>query len=509
MDEPVLSLSGIVKRYANFLALDQVDFSIQPGEIRALMGKNGAGKSTLVKIISGATNLDTGTISCDGRPVSFPSPHDATAAGIATVHQELTVIPGLTVAENITLGHWPARGGFLQSARIRRHSQEALALLGETISVDQLAGELSIAKQQIVEIARALALKPKVLILDEPTSSLPAHEVEALLLLVRRLGEGGVAVIYVSHRMDEIARVADSVTVLRDGRLIETLPITEAPVARIANLMVGEGIKISGREHIQPPLDTIALKLESVSAGPRVQSISLAVRKGEILGIAGLLGSGRTELLRVLSGVDKCVQGKISVNGAAVNGRSVRGMIEMGVALVPEDRKDEGLVLGMPIVENLSMSALGRVSNSGFMSGKSELELARQSKSLLDIKAHDLFLPVEALSGGNQQKVVIGRCLNAEIDILLLDEPTRGVDVQAKQQIYDLIRSLAAKGKAIVFVSSEYEELLLLCHRIAIMAEGHLIEEFDPAQSEMDDLMTRLLAANDTLKAQTSEHRRI
>ena len=502
MTEPVLKLTGIVKAFSGMVALNKVDFELAPGEIRALMGKNGAGKSTLVRIISGAMRPEMGTMEASGRPVHFSTPREATEAGIATVHQELTIIPGLSIAENITLGHWPASRGILNGRKAIEVAREALALLGEDIDPAMPAGEISIAKQQIVEIARALALKPKVLILDEPTSSLPAHEVEALLSLVRRLGKSGVSVIYVSHRMDEIARVADSVTVLRDGRLIDTLDIASAPIARIAQLMVGEGVEISGREDLAPAGEAVVLDVAGLDAGPRVQSVSLQVRKGEILGIAGLLGSGRTELLRVLAGIDRHSSGSIALHDKPIGGRSVREMLGHGIALVPEDRKVEGLVLGMPIAQNLSMSALSRVSSAGVLSRGRESELARDSRTQLDIKAADLDLPVETLSGGNQQKVVIGRCLNAEVEVLLLDEPTRGVDVQAKQQIYALVKALAAEGKAIIFVSSEYEELLLLCHRVVVMAEGQIVEAFDPDTVRMDGLMTRLLAANDALKAQ-------
>ena len=444
-----------------------------------------------------------GALEFNGRPVTFATPAEATAAGIATVHQELTVIPGLTVAENITLGHWPSRRGVLDRRRALATAKSALSQLGESIDPDMRAGELSIAKQQIVEIARALALEPKILILDEPTSSLPAHEVEALLALVRRLGQTGVSVIYVSHRMDEIARVANSVTVLRDGRLIDTLPIAEAPTARIAQLMVGQGVEIRGREDLPAARDAVALTASALKAGPRVRSASLQVRQGEILGIAGLLGSGRTELLRVLAGADRATDGTIAVSGVQSRRPTVRKMLRNGIALVPEDRKGEGAVLGMSILANLSMSAMGRVSNGGIFDTGAERKLAQHSRALLDIKAADLALAVDTLSGGNQQKVVIGRCLNAEVDVLLLDEPTRGVDVLAKQQIYALMKRLAADGKAVIFVSSEYEELLLLSHRILIMAEGRLMGEIDPVTTKIDGLMTRLLSANDELRAES------
>lgn len=505
MKPQVLDLIGISKAFAGVQALENVAFNLRAGEVRALMGKNGAGKSTLVRIISGDMAPDSGTIRADGETVSFSAPVDATAAGIATVHQELTIIPGLSVAENITLGHWPQRRGILNNSAAESVAREALDQLGETIDPHMPAGELSIAKQQIVEIARALALKPKVLILDEPTSSLPAHEVEALLRLVRRLGETGVAVIYVSHRMDEIGRVADTVTVLRDGRLIDTLPTTEAPVRHIAQLMVGEVIEVSEHATTDAPRSEIALECRALNAGPRVRDISLNVRKGEILGIAGLLGAGRSEFLRVLSGIDRAKSGNLIVGAKEVRHPTIQTMLRNGVALVPEDRKSEGLVLGMSISQNLSMSALGRVASGGILRAARERRLAEYARDLLDIKVSDLTLSVQTLSGGNQQKVVFGRCLNAEVDVLLLDEPTRGVDVQAKQQIYDLIRDLARQGKAIIIVSSEYEELLLLCHRVAIMADGRFVEEFDPKSERMDGLMARLLAANEGTESKTIE----
>ena len=489
----VLDLSHIQKAYGNTRALQDVSMSVRPGEVRALMGKNGAGKSTLVRIISGVEQPDAGDVAVAGVSHVFRSPSEALNAGVATVHQELTIVPSLTVAENISLGRWPSKFGVVDRRKIHELARDALDMLSEHLDLDREAGSYGLAHRQIMEIARSLSFNPSVLLLDEPTSSLPKSEVDALLALVRKLAERGVAVIYVSHRMDEISQVADSVTVLRDGRLVDTLSINEATVGRIAQLMVGEDFKTTTRVMPPPDAGKIALSVRELRWIREQPPLNLDVKAGEIVGIAGLLGAGRTELLECVAGLRRRQTGTVAAFSDIV-ASSVSDSMAAGIALVPEDRKHDGLVLNLPISQNLTMSSLSKVASWGFLSSSREAKIAAGSRDTLSIKAPSLQDEANSLSGGNQQKVVIGRCLNADARILLLDEPTRGVDIEAKHQIYDLIETFAAEGKAVVFVSSEYEELLELCHRILIIADGEIVGTFDPESGGIDRLMAVLLS---------------
>jgi ABC-type sugar transport system ATPase subunit len=493
---PAVTVTGLTVQYPGVKALDAVDFSISPGEVRALMGRNGAGKSTLVKVLSGVETGYIGTVTVDGGPVAFRDPRDAMRSGIATVYQELAIIPSISIAENVTLGNWARKRGVqIDRREVNERARQALAQLGEEFDLNAPAGTLSIARQQLVEIAHALTHNPRVLILDEPTSSLPVTEVDRLLKLVRRLAATGVAVIFVSHRMDEISRVADSVTIVRDGQVIETLPIDQAPVERVAALMVGPDFQDAAKDTVPPPTADapVALRVTELSDGRTINGVSLAVQAGEIVGIAGLLGSGRTELLRAVGGLSKITRGSIEVAENKIHKHTPGNLIKRGVTLVPEDRKAEGVVLGLSVQENLWMSSKWLVSRLGIISPDAVSTTAQRSKRDLDIKVHDTRALVGTLSGGNQQKVVLGRCLNAGAKVLLLDEPTRGVDVHAKAQIYDLIRSFAAQGGAVVMVSSEYEELLLLCHSIAIMSAGRVTDRFRNENVELTDLYTRVM----------------
>ncbi|WP_127817953.1 sugar ABC transporter ATP-binding protein [Microbacterium sp. CPCC 204701] len=498
---PAVEVRGVTVEFPGVRALDNASISIASGEVRALMGRNGAGKSTMVRVLSGIQQPTDGEVAVAGVTMKLDTPTTAMNAGIATVHQELTIIPGLSIAENVTLGNWPTRaGGQIDRRKQREVANEALAMLGEKMDVAAPAGSLSLARQQLVEIARSVIHRPKVLILDEPTSSLPAHEVEKLLDLVRRLSTQGMSVIYVSHRMDEIARVAHSVTVVRDGRVIDTLPIAQAPVRKVAELMVGSDTDFGeSRPTDGPGPDApVALRVVDITDSNLLKGISFDVKAGEVLGIAGLLGSGRTELLRGIAGAGDRVTGKVEVFGKRARRRTTSEMIKSGVTLVPEDRKAEGLVLGLSVGENLWMSSHEKIAPTGVISRKAASEMAEASKRSMDIKVHDFKVEAGTLSGGNQQKVVLGRCVSAGARVLLLDEPTRGVDVHAKAQIYDLIRQLSHEGNAVVVVSSEYEELLLVCHRILVMTNGAITDEFDTSAIEMSDLMARVMRTEPT-----------
>lgn len=502
----LLSTEGLTKHYPGVVAVDDLSFSIEPGEVRALLGRNGAGKSTLIKMIAGLESPTAGTIRLNGKAVALNSPNDALDAGIATVHQELNHIHGLSVAENIMLGHWSARFGFVDYADVYTRARNALEFLGEDIELGRNMGDLSIAELQICEIAHAIAYDPRLLILDEPTSSLPQEEVERVLNVVGKLSERGVAIIYVSHRMDEIARVADSVTVIRDGLAVETCRFSDTSIGRLAAQMIGEQEAEQETVAVGAPGEEIALDIRGLAAGPKVRDVSFALHRGEVLGIAGLLGSGRTELLQALAGVNPMEAGDAQLFGHRVNGRKVRQRVADGLCLVPENRKSEGIILDLPIRENLVLSCLSAVSRAfGVLDFRREADMAAASREQLDIKLESLANTVSSLSGGNQQKVVLGRCLNSGVRVLLLDEPTRGVDVHAKRQIYREIAALAASGMAVLMVSSEYEELMLLCHRILILEHGRITGEVNPAEIGLDALLGRVLHANES-QAKTPEH---
>lgn len=493
---PAVEVRGLTVEFPGVRALDNASITIAPGEVRALMGRNGAGKSTMVRVLSGIQQPTVGEVAINGQVLKLDKPSTAIQAGIATVHQELTIIPGLTIAENVTLGSWPVKaGGTIDRRKMKAMALDALDLLGEKLDVDALAGTLSIARQQLVEIARSMVHHPRVLILDEPTSSLPAHEVEKLLSLVRRLASQGICVIYVSHRMDEISRVADSVTVVRDGKVIDTLPINKAPVRKVAELMVGSDSNFEADRLARKPAKNAAtvLKITKLNDGKLLNNVNLELKAGEVLGIAGLLGAGRTELLRAVAGVGDKFTGSVEVFGKKITRVTPSNMIRNGVTLVPEDRKAEGLVLSLSVGENLSMSSHNKIAPLGIMSRRIMKRLAEASKKSMDIKVHDFSVETGTLSGGNQQKVVLGRCLNADAKILLMDEPTRGVDVHAKAQIYDLIRRLSEEGHSIIVVSSEYEELLLVCHRIVSMTNGTITNEFANEELDMSSLMALVM----------------
>jgi ABC-type sugar transport system ATPase subunit len=470
---PALQMTDIGKTYPGVVALEDVEFTLGRGEVRALLGKNGAGKSTLVRIISGVERPDNGRIRLDGREVSPRTPGEARGLGIATVFQELSVIPDLSVAENISLGRWPLRRGVIDRRRLRDRARASLGRLGRRLDLDTRMGTLSVADQQVVEIARALSQDARILLLDEPTSSLPQHEVETLIRLVRSVAQQGVAVVYITHRLDEVTRVADSVTVLRDGHLIATQAMADTSMGTMVSQMVGGASAMATERPDERPVSGAPLLgVEGLRLAPRLHDVTFSLRGGEVLGIAGLLGSGRTELLRVLAGAVRPEAGTITMDGKAVLVTSVRQMLGLGVALAPEDRRHEGIVPHLSVYENLAAGSWWCRSPAGRIDRRGIKRDAAQSVSSLAIKTPSLSTPIANLSGGNQQKVVIGRWLGRGVRVLLLDEPTRGIDVEAKAQIYRIIRDLAAGGMSIIVVSSELEELLFCCDTIHVLRSG-------------------------------------
>jgi ABC-type sugar transport system ATPase subunit len=485
---PAIELKNIHKYYPGVTALERVDFSVQPGEIRALVGKNGAGKSTLMRIACGLERPDQGTIHFHGEQVDLKSPADARAFGIEIVSQELNIVPLLTVAENISLGRWPKRLGRIDYNEMRRRAKAALARLDAEIDPDQLLYKLSPAQQQLVEIARALLQQPSVLLLDEPTSSLPLHEVTSLLTTVRLIAKQGVGVIYVSHRLSEIADVADSVTVLRNGKLVSTASLTDLSEQDIVAQMVGGEVELVELEAQDFSAAPVVLRVEGLAIKDRLKDVAFELHEGEVLGLAGLLGTGRSEILRTIAGFSQPESGQIMLDSHASYRPNVRHMIANGVAMTPENRREEGIIPYLGVHENLAMGRWTQVSKAGVISWQSVRQIAADFVEKLSIKTPKMDTPVMNLSGGNQQKVVLGRWLDVARRVWLLDEPTRGVDVEAKSQIYEIIRNTAKRKVGVVVVTSELEELLWCCDSVIVLHQGQASKKYRTADLDAESL---------------------
>jgi ABC-type sugar transport system ATPase subunit len=479
MTEPLVQMRGISKAYPGVVALSDVDFAIGRGEVRALLGKNGAGKSTLVKILAGVERPDEGSILMDGAPVALRTPMDGIKAGIATVHQELSVVPELSIAENVFLGRWPKRGGSVDWRAMEREAHAALEVLGLDLDPRQPVARISVAQRQLVEIARALRQGARLLILDEPTSSLVAQEAETLIRVVRRLAEQGTSVIYISHRMDEIRRVAHSLTIMRDGRHIATTAVGDVTNRQIVEMLLGATQAEGETPRSAPAKRSPLLSIRGLEVAPRIQDASFEIRAGEVLGIAGVLGSGRTELLQAIAGLRTIDGGSMTLSGSDFRPASLRDARANGIFMTPEDRRGEGAVMMLGIDENLVMASWGSVSRGGVIDRTAMRDKVTASIRALGIKLAHPSEPLGNLSGGNQQKVVIGKALNAAPRILLLDEPTRGVDIGAKRQIYQLMRKAAEDGLAVVFVSGEIEEFCEVCDRVLILRGGSITAEVE------------------------------
>jgi ribose transport system ATP-binding protein len=467
-------MTGIAKRFGSTHALRGVDLELLPGEVHALVGENGAGKSTLMKVLSGAVAPDAGRMMLDGRPYAPAGPQQARRQGVAMVYQELTLAPHLSVEANVMLGLEQTRLGFLRAAEHRRRVAEALAVLQHPeIKPDSPVRHLSPAAQQLVEIARALLLDVRVLVLDEPTSSLTQEDARRLFGLVRRLKERGVTVVYISHFLEEVQEVADRFTVLRDGQSVGGGTVREFAVERIIELMVGRSLT---EQFPRGPheIGEAVLELKELAGMDLPRGVSLTLHRGEILGIAGIVGAGRTEMLRAVFGLDPVRGGRVVVRTVSSVAADPRRRIEQGMGLLSEDRKTEGLALSQSIGDNLTYSRLGPYSWLGWLNRGRRRQAVQDWLRKLNVRCAGPEQPVADLSGGNQQKVALGRLLHQQADVLLLDEPTRGVDVGSKAEIYRLIGELAAQGKAVLFVSSYLPELLGVCDRLAVMARGRL-----------------------------------
>jgi monosaccharide-transporting ATPase len=480
----ILRLEGIVKRFAGATALDGVDFTLRPGEVHALVGENGAGKSTLIKIMTGAYRRDGGQMWLEGEPVNFATPADAQAACVIAVHQEIHLLSYRTVAENVFLGREPRRFGFIDWRRMNAETGELLARLGLAIDPAATLGALSTAQQQMVAIARGVSLGAKVLVLDEPTSSLAEREVSILYDMIRQLQAQGTAIVYISHRFDELYAVCDRVTVLRDGKLVGTHRMADLERLDLVCLMLGKAREelrqgTTGFGASQAEADGAAplLRAEGLRRGQKLRGVSLDVRKGEILGLAGLLGSGRTETARALFGADPAREGTIHLDGKRLSPRTPDDAIGAGIAFVSEDRKGEGIIPELSVRENLTLAALPTLTRAGIVDRAKQREIVDRFMQRLGIKATSADQKIRELSGGNQQKVLLARWLCMNPALLILDEPTRGIDIGAKAEIQALINELAGTGLGVLMISSELEELVEGSSRVVVLRDGQNVAE--------------------------------
>ena len=469
-----LRLAGIQKSFGATRALKSVSVEIAPGEVHALIGENGAGKSTLMKVLSGAHAADAGTMTLGGQPYLPENPHDARLKGVAMIYQELNLALHLSAQENILLGAESAHLGWVDRRTSHDRARAALAQLGhETLELHRLAGQFSIAEQQIIEIARALLIQPQVLIMDEPTSSLTQADTEKLFTTIDRLRQQGVSIIYISHFLEECRRIADRYTVLKDGETVGSGEMKDASLDHIVTLMTGREVKDLYPRTAHVP-GAVVLEVKTAASAPRLKRASLQLRAGEIFGLAGLIGAGRTDLLRTLFALDDLDAGEICIVGAPANRATPRNRWKQGVGFLSENRKEEGLMLNQSIADNLTLTKMDAFGRFGLINGGRQRETARRWVDELRVKCRDSAQTIGELSGGNQQKVALARLLEHPARIFLLDEPTRGIDVGSKAQIYQLVSELAAAGKAVVVVSSYLPELLGLCDTIGVMCRGEL-----------------------------------
>jgi ribose transport system ATP-binding protein len=492
ISEPIVSMRGVRKSFDHVEVLHGVDFELHEGKVHALVGGNGAGKSTLMKILQGVHRPDAGRVYVKGRPVSFESPKEATAAGIGMVFQEFSLMSNLSVAQNILLGREPRRFGLIDDRALVRQAAEILGTMDIELDPTTNLGELSVGFWQLTEIAKALSLQAEVLVMDEPTASLPQHESEQLFALIDRLKDRGLSIVYISHRMPEIARVADRITVLREGERVFTDDVAATTPDKVVEAIVGrkihQGLTRERRDVTRQ--GTPLLHARNLQAGQRVNDVSFRLYPGEILGLAGLMGSGRTELARCLFGVDRLEAGEIMLRDRPLRLRSPAAAIEAGIMLVPEDRQRQGLVLNHAVQDNLLLPSLGRLCRGPIVDDRRGRGLVIELVERLGIQAASLARPVRLLSGGNQQKVVIAKWLGLKqtghgLDVLILDEPTAGVDIDTKTEIMHLIGELADAGTGVIVISSELEELLAVCDRVLVVRDGWISDEL--AREEIAD----------------------
>ena len=492
MDNPLVLIEGIDKSFPGVHALDHCDFELMPGEIHALVGENGAGKSTLMKILAGIYHKDDGRVLHKGEEVDIPNPRAAQHLGISMIHQELNLMPHLTVAQNIYIGREPRTGirFMLDEKAINQQTEQLFDLMHLSLDPRLKVSDLTIAKQQMVEIAKALSFNSEVLIMDEPTAALTDSEIEDLFTIIRDLRDKGVGIVYISHRLEELKLISDRVTVMRDGRYIDTVQTKTATIDQIISMMVGRTIYEAAPEIPENASQEIVLEVKNLNRGKALQDINFILKKGEILGFAGLMGAGRTEVARAIFGADSVDSSTIYIRGQEAHIKSPRDAVKNGIGYLSEDRKRYGLTLGMDVATNIVLAAfnkflgfLGQVNNANVQT------TAGYYTEELSIKTPNLKQQVKNLSGGNQQKVVIGKWLTADTDILIFDEPTRGIDVGAKSEIYKLLNDLALQGKSIIMISSELPEILRMSHRVIVMCEGRITGELPIADATQENIM--------------------
>ncbi|MGY1603912.1 sugar ABC transporter ATP-binding protein [Geodermatophilus sp. SYSU D00815] len=477
---PLLEMHGIVKAFPGVRALDGVDLDVRAGEVHCLLGQNGAGKSTLIKVLAGAHQPDAGQITWRGEPVRLGNPQAAMSLGIATIYQELDLVAGLTVADNIFLGRERARFGLSRPAQANREAAELLTRLGHPeIRPTAEVGSLPAAAQQVVSMARALSQNAQLIIMDEPSAVLDNEEVQRLFAVIRDVTAHGVAVVYISHRLEEIREIGDRITVLKDGRTVATgLPVRETPTREVITLMTGRDIEyVFPERRARLGDEAPVLEVEGLSLAGHFADVSFVVRPGEIVGLAGLVGSGRSEILETVYGARRPTSGRVRVLGKRLRAGDVASAVAAGIGLAPEERKSQALLLGEAVYRNISVSSMARFARAGFLARGAERTAAREQVTALEVRPADVEREVRTLSGGNQQKVVLARWLLRDCKVLLLDEPTRGVDVGARSEIYALIRTLADRGVAVVVVSSEIPEVLGLADRVLVISDGAVVAE--------------------------------
>jgi ribose transport system ATP-binding protein len=487
VSELFLKAEHLVKDYPGTRALDDISISFQSGKVNALVGKNGSGKSTLVKIFAGAISPTSGSIYLNDEKLTFDSTSEANAKGIVTVYQEMSLVPGLSVAENIFLGRLPKKYGAIDWKTTYQMADSLLKKMKVDINPRESVFRLSMWQMQVVEITKALSFNPKVIMLDEPTSALAQNEVQSLFDAVRALRDQGVIVIYVTHKLQELPQIADSVSVLRDGLLIGTVQMKEVQHKDIIDMMFGE-VKTQSRPKDIKVQDDVVMEVKGLSREGWYDDVNFKLKKGEVLGIAGMLGSGRTELLRGIFGADPVDSGEVIVEGKSYKNAGLRKMKSAGIGLTPENRKLEGLILIHSILENLCYASMNLTSNHLIENKAKRAMFGQKQVKELEIKVPNVNLACNSLSGGNQQKVVVGNWLNTSPKIMLYDEPSRGIDVSAKQQIFEIMWAQARKGVSSVFVSTELEELLEVCHRILIMRHGKIVDEVNPDNTSINEL---------------------
>jgi ribose transport system ATP-binding protein len=490
MDDMLVQMQGIDKTFPGVHALKECNFELKRGEVHALVGENGAGKSTLMKILSGIYSKDKGKIYYKGEEVEINNPHAAQQIGISMVHQELNLMSHLTVAQNIFIGREPRKGIFLDEAQLNQKAQEMIDLLRLTINPQAKVAELTVAKQQMVEIAKALSFNSDVVIFDEPTAALTDVEINELFRIIRQMKERGVGIIYITHRLEELFKISDRVTVMRDGAYVDTVDTKDATINQIIKMMVGRVIYESAPEVPEERVDEVVLAVKNLSRDKVLKDVNFELKRGEILGFAGLVGAGRTETARAIFGADSIDSGEIWVKGQKVSIKNPTDAVAHSIAYLSEDRKRYGLCLGLDVKKNVVITIYDKLSAFlGWVKEKSVVLISRKIVDQLSVKTPSLEQTVKNLSGGNQQKLVIGKWLAKDTDVLIFDEPTRGIDVGAKQEIYTLLNDLVAQGKSIIMISSELPEILRMSHRVLVMCEGRVTGILDYTEATQESIM--------------------